>query len=229
MIQLRIVIVGMLMLFAVSVAAQDTPTLGYETYGDGEAKVLVLHDWIASADPSARVARYRITPTGRAALREGLARTENAATGLGEAQAAFEPRPRPRSPIGDSPLTLLGRRRDKDGRSFLSRAQVRAGERLREDHALADLPLLDRSEMLLFLDAPEPGPAAAARLWRALHALGPDMAELMLRCCCHQEGLETTERALGWSARSGKVVLRIALTLLCRHYEGEGEAGQMIG
>lgn len=58
MIQLRIVIVGMLMLFAVSVAAQDTPTLGYETYGDGEAKVLVLHDWIASADNWAPLTPY---------------------------------------------------------------------------------------------------------------------------------------------------------------------------
>lgn len=193
------------------------------------AEDMALRDWIASADPAARVARYRITPAGRAALREGMARSENTATGLGEAQAAFDPRPRPRSPVTESPLAVLGRRRDRDGRSFLSRAQVRAGERLREDHALADLPLLDRSEMMLFLDAPEPGARAAARLWRALHALGPDMSELMLRCCCHQEGLECTERALGWSARSGKVVLRIALTLLTRHYEGEGEAGQMIG
>jgi len=193
------------------------------------AEDMALRDWIASADPAARVARYRITPTGRGALREGLARSENSATGLAETQAAFEPRSRSRSPVTESPLAVLGRRRDRDGRPFLGPARVRAGERLREDDALADLPLLDRAELLPFLDAPEPGERAAARLWRALRALGPDMAELMLRCCCHQEGLETTERALGWSARSGKVVLRIALTLLTRHYETEGEAGQMIG
>mgnify|MGYP002652262663 CR=1 FL=1 len=32
------------------------------------------------------------------------------------------------------------------------------------------------------------------------------------------EGIEMTERRLGWSARSGKIVLRLALMRLERHY-----------
>ncbi len=52
---------------------------------------------------------------------------------------------------------------------------------------------------------------------------------MALRCCCYLEGLETAERRLGWSARSGKIVLRIALMRLHRHYEAQGDAGKMIG
>jgi hypothetical protein len=48
--------------------------------------------------------------------------------------------------------------------------------------------------------------------------LGPGLADVALRTCCFLEGLETTERRMGWSARSGKVVLKIALQRLAAHY-----------
>jgi len=41
---------------------------------------------------------------------------------------------------------------------------------------------------------------------------------VVLRCCCSREGRETAEKRLGWSARSGKVVLKIALQRLAQHY-----------
>ena len=70
---------------------------------------------------------------------------------------------------------------------------------------------------------------ARERVSAALRELGPGLADMALRCCCHMEGLETAERKLGWSARSGKIVLRIALLRLKRHYEDLGDAGKMIG
>ncbi len=53
----------------------------------------------------------------------------------------------------------------------------------------------------------------------ALRELGPGLGDVALKCCCYLEGLEVTEKTLGWSARSGKIVLRIALQRLKRHYE----------
>ena len=52
----------------------------------------------------------------------------------------------------------------------------------------------------------------------ALTDLGPGLGDVVLRCCCHLEGLEAAERRMGWSARSGKIVLRIALQRIAKHY-----------
>jgi hypothetical protein len=64
------------------------------------------------------------------------------------------------------------------------------------------------------------GPRAARdRVAAAMEALGPGLSDVVLRVCCFLEGLETTERRLGWSARSGKVVLKIGLQRLLKHYK----------
>ena len=71
---------------------------------------------------------------------------------------------------------------------------------------------------------------ARKRVADAMAELGPGLSDVVLRCCCYLEGLETTEKRLGWSARSGKIVLRIALMRLKRHYdETVGPGGPMIG
>ena len=60
--------------------------------------------------------------------------------------------------------------------------------------------------------------------------VGPGMGDLVLRVCCFLEGLEQTEQRLGWSARSGKIVLRLALIRLERHYrENYGHGSPLIG
>lgn len=45
----------------------------------------------------------------------------------------------------------------------------------------------------------------------ALRELGRTWATCACGVCCFLEGIEMTERRLGWSARSGKIVLRLAL------------------
>jgi len=57
------------------------------------------------------------------------------------------------------------------------------------------------------------------RVAATLRDLGPELSDISLRCCCYLDGLELSEQSLGWSARSGKVVLRIALQRLKRYYE----------
>jgi DNA invertase Pin-like site-specific DNA recombinase len=54
-----------------------------------------------------------------------------------------------------------------------------------------------------------------------LQYLGPGLGDIALKCCCYLEGLETAEKRMGWSARSGKIVLRIALQRLLQFYETE--------
>ena len=75
------------------------------------------------------------------------------------------------------------------------------------------------------------GPTGArTRVHDALRALGPGLSDIALRCCCHLEGLETAEKRMGWSARSGKIVLRIGLQRLALHYESmNGGRAPMIG
>jgi hypothetical protein len=75
------------------------------------------------------------------------------------------------------------------------------------------------------------GPARAReRVAAALRDLGPGLGDMVLRCCCFLEGLETAEKRMGWSARSGKIVLRIALSRLKRHYdETYGGKSPLIG
>lgn len=163
---------------------------------------------------------------------------------LFETRAIADPqtgeRRRARINIAESPLLVLARRRDRDGEAFLTADMVRAGERLREDFELAHLGPRVTQNWDRFLTAGVQagfGPArgggsdsARDRVALALRDLGPGMGDLVLRVCCYLEGIEMTERRLGWSARSGKIVLRLALLRLHRHYlETYGPGSPLIG
>lgn len=133
--------------------------------------------------------------------------------------------------LGESPLGWLARRKGADGKPFLTEAEVEAGDRLRADFEAAQLgPSVtqDWSRLLAAVDCgtggragsgPLSGPTAAReRATAALGALGPGLSDVALRVCCFLEGLEACEKRMGWSARSGKVVLKIALQRLVEHY-----------
>ena len=163
---------------------------------------------------------------------------------LFESRAIRDPssgtRRRARINIAESPLLVLARRRDRDGQPFLTPDMVRAGERLREDFELAHLGPRVAQNWDRFLTAGVHagfGPASGGgsdsardRVGLALRDLGPGMGDLVLRVCCYLEGIEMTERRLGWSARSGKVVMRLALMRLHQHYlETYGPGSPLIG
>ncbi len=133
--------------------------------------------------------------------------------------------------LAESPLGWLSRRKGPDGKPFLSPAEVEAGERLRDEFEAAQMgPAVAQnwSRLLAPVDCgtggrrgsgPAEGPRAARdRVAKALGALGPGLADVALRVCCFLEGLETCEKRMGWSARSGKVVLKLALQRLVAHY-----------
>lgn len=215
------------------------------------AEAMALRGWLAPEAPVGRVRRYRISANGRTALTRILAREAGLPSGFAEQQAGFAPR---RSARGgedegerrgaqrrqslryagsESPISALGRRKDKDGEPFLSDDLVAAAERLREDFELAGLGarLAQNWDWQAVIaegahsgdETASSGPAAArARLAAVMADLGPGLGDVALRCCCYLEGLETAEKKLGWSSRSGKIVLRIALQRLRRHYEARG-------
>ena len=223
------------------------------------AEALALKEWI-SAKQSGKITRYTITSGGRSALENMLGTLEEqTGSGFAESRPAFEhqrfetmrddlsvddgvrPR-RMRYSLAESPLTALARRKDKDGSPFLSDKLVTAGERLREDFELAQMGPNVTQNWSRFLTSagrgtyvPDSGvndaPAdARKRVADALAELGPGLSDVVLRCCCYLECLETAENKLGWSARSGKIVLRIALMRLRRHYdETVGPGGPLIG
>lgn len=131
----------------------------------------------------------------------------------------------------ESPLAWLASRKDKSGAPLLAAFQFEAGERLRADYHFAGLtakvtaswnPAAGRSGN----GAPQNDAAALAdnvlaarqRVVRAIAAVGPELAGVLVDVCCHLKGLEEAEKTEGWPQRSGKVILQIALTRLARHY-----------
>jgi len=152
-----------------------------------------------------------------------------------EAPQAFQTRPNPAietEPVfkgsPETPLMTLARRRNKDGSYFLTRALVAAGNRFHDDFEIAQTVRPDGFSHEDWLrcasgaalsGGSEKQQLLIERVAATLRDLGPELSDISLRCCCYLDGLELSEQSLGWSARSGKVVLRIALQRLKRYYE----------
>lgn len=137
----------------------------------------------------------------------------------------------------ESPLAWLHRRRGQDGGPLIDAAQFEAGERLRRDLTFAGMlpSVTARWDGAIGSGAgAQRDPAGATdaviaarqRVRAALLCVGPDFADLLIDLCGFLKGVETIERERRWPPRSAKIVIRLALDHLARHY---GLAGEVRG
>ena len=189
------------------------------------AEAFALRRWIDCVH-TGRVARYQISSEGR--IRIGQRHPAQPAAAV---QAEDDRGTRPVTV--ETPVAVLARRRDADGMPFLSPEMVRAADQMFESFVISGLSpdqilAWDRLGALPLSDSPDRR-RARVFLAQATESLGPGLADVTTRCCCLRQGVETVERDLGWSARSGKIVLRIALQQLHGFLERAGDLTKMIG
>lgn len=130
----------------------------------------------------------------------------------------------------ESPLAQLMRRSTKTGAPFLSQIEYEAGERLRADYTRGQImPRLGANWVASVSSGRRGGPGGAAeltesalaarqRVERAIEAVGPELAGVLVDICCFLKGLELVERERGWPVRSAKLMLKAGLSGLARHY-----------
>ncbi len=123
--------------------------------------------------------------------------------------------------LAESPLAWLL------SRGLVTDRQAEAGERLRADWERAQLaPSVtmrwDASpRTCTSAGAPDPSTAQIAAKRRfddAVAAVGAGLSDILWRVVCAGEGMQSAERALGWPARAGRLVLTLALDRLAAHY-----------
>jgi hypothetical protein len=148
-----------------------------------------------------------LTPEGprrRAPSPGGLARTRSVTVNLAE-----------------SPLAWL------HARGHLSDRLHDAGEALRADYERAQLapsvtmrwdPVRIKTTGERGLAPGERQIAARQRFDGAIRAAGKGLEDILWRVVCAGEALPDAEKSLGWPARSGKLVLKIALERVADFY-----------
>ena len=141
--------------------------------------------------------------------------------------------PAPRINLDESPIAALARP-SRGGAPFLEPAALTAAERLRRDFEFARLqPRITASWSASVNTGRRDGSgrdladnviAARKRVEKAIVAVGPELSGVLLDVCCFLKGIEAVERERRWPARSAKLVLRLALAALARHYGIGGNA-----
>lgn len=198
--------------------------------GAALAEACLRHDLLAPAGEG-----WRLSGAGRQALKRLLAGAE-------PYQEQHQQRVRQSRQIeGDetevlvndaaTPLGWLHRRKDAQGQPLISAAEYAAGERLARDFAFAGLtPRItsswsggsvssaSRQARSMPAEMSDNRLAARQRVHHALDAVGGSLADLLIDVCCLQQGLPDAETAHGWPRRSGRIILRLALERLARHY-----------
>lgn len=198
------------------------------------AEAMALNGWIELVRQG-RVSSYQISAAGRLRTRQHCPAVPARDKG-GDGPAR-----RVRYGVAETPVEVLARRLDRTGRRFIGQPELRAAAQLRSDFVMGQLEdaafdtaqALEDQLLARKVRGPNIGPlgtrAARLRVLGVLQDLGPDLGDVALRCCCRLEGVEAAEQALGWSARSGKIVLRIALRRMVRHYQSLGDDKLLMG
>jgi hypothetical protein len=122
--------------------------------------------------------------------------------------------------LAESPLGWLHAHGHLDDRLFF------AGERLRADYERAQLApgvTMRWEPVRRGIGGPRLAPterqvAARRRFDGAIAAAGKGLEDILWRVVCACETVPTAERALEWPARSGKLVLRLALDRVADFY-----------
>lgn len=123
--------------------------------------------------------------------------------------------------LAESPLSWLHARGHLDDRLFA------AGERLRSDYERAQLApsVTMRWEPVRIgrggergLNPTERQIAARDRFHGALAEAGKGLSDILWRVVCAGESIAAAEHGLAWPARSGKLVLRLALDRVADFY-----------
>lgn len=126
--------------------------------------------------------------------------------------------------LAESPLFWL------HSRGLLSTRQFEAGERLRSDWERAQLaPRVTMAWGAAPVARTRGGSSSGAdprsaqleakrRFEAGVATAGPGLADILWRIVCAGEGMREAESALGWPARSGRLVLTLALDRVADHY-----------
>jgi hypothetical protein len=125
--------------------------------------------------------------------------------------------------VAENPVDWLA------ARGMVSESQQRAAERLRTDYERAGLGAKvtmnwDAAPVAKSRSGARAGDASLARIdahrrfSAAMDAVGAGLSDICWRVICGGEGIVAAERGLGWPARSGKLVLGMALDRLARFY-----------
>ncbi|MHA7818860.1 MAG: DUF6456 domain-containing protein [Erythrobacter sp.] len=123
--------------------------------------------------------------------------------------------------LRESPIAWL------HSRGHLSERQFDAGEALRSDYERAQLapnvtmrwdPVRIKGTGDVGLSGIERQISARQRFDGALAAAGKGLEDVLWRVVCAGEGLPEAEKSLGWPARSGKLVLGLALDRVADFY-----------
>jgi hypothetical protein len=135
---------------------------------------------------------------------------------------------RPLVDNAESSLVWLSKRRSKDGEPLLSPLELQAGEQLRRDITQAQIlpTLTSRWDAMPRQLGARPSRehvsdlvlAASQRVSHAMRAVGPEFSGILMDVCGFLKGLEQIERERCWPRRTARIVLKMGLTSLARHY-----------